>query len=1072
MSNTDACTNACLNARCGDGFMQPGEACDDGNMSNTDGCTNACALPTCGDGVMQAGEQCDDGNMVDTDACLNSCMTARCGDMVAQMGVEECDDGNMVDTDACRNSCVNARCGDMVVQTGVEQCDDGNMSNLDTCTNACTTARCGDGFAQPGEQCDDGNMSNTDACTNACTTARCGDGFIGPGEACDDSNAAAGDGCGATCAVEGGYACMGAPSTCSPVCGDGMLVGAETCDQGGGNVANGDGCSATCQLESGWACSAALPSVCAQTCGNNTVDANEQCDDGNLVGGDGCSASCRFAIGCAAGETQLVGTFATPTPIPDNVLAGVNTTVMLTSAQTVSKLVVYLADLPHTFDADLDITLVSPRALRRDLSSDNGGSADNYTRTFLDDAAATAVTAGTAPFTGRFRPEQPLAGLRGQPADGTWTLNVADDLSGDAGTLNGWSLIACTSASVPRCGNGMVDAGEECDDGNDTNNDLCSNACQLTDGCGDGNLDAGEQCDDDNTASLDGCSAMCQVEINCPAGQVAVTVANNNMAAIPDNDQVTGVTRGVMVAQAGAITSMRVFIQSITHTFDADLDIFLVAPNGTQRALSTDNGSTGDNYTATIFDDSAPIAITAGTAPFTGPHRPQVSLATSQGVDFRRVGAAGTWNLRVFDDAAGDTGTFNGWTLLACVDPTSFCGDGMVNAGEECDDGNNVNGDACSNLCQIADGCGDGNIDGVEVCDDNNVFPGDGCSATCQPDIGCAAGQNAVVISAGPFMTPIPDNAGGLLSEIIVPNGGLVRRAIATVYIAHAANAHLDLHLMSPFGARRLLSDDQAGANYVSTIFSDAATTAITAGAAPYTGAFRPEATLDIFNNQSAAGSWLLHVGDDTTGTTGVFAGWTLALCVDPAATRVCGNGWVEATEQCDDANTANSDGCSATCQLELACAAGQNAVVVQGTDQKAIIQDNNSSGVTSALAVAGGGTVGKAVVVVNAIGHAFDGDLNLTLTSPMGTNVDVSSGNGSSGDDFMSTIFADSATTSINGVSSALAPFRGPFKPEAPLAAVNGQAATGMWTFKAADNANLDAGILRSWSLGLCVQP
>jgi len=259
--------------------------------------------------------------------------------------------------------------------------------------------------------------------------------------------------------------------------------------------------------------------------------------------------------------------------------------------------------------------------------------------------------------------------------------------------------------------------------------------------------------------------------------------------------------------------------------------------------------------------------------------------------------------------------------------------------------------------------------------------------------------------------------------------------------------------------------------NYVSTIFADAAPIAIGSGVAPFTGLFRPDASLDGFNNQAAQGDWLLRIGDDTTGTTGTLNSWSLALCVDTSAARVCGNGFVEGTETCDDGNTNSNDGCSNQCQLELGCAVGQTAIITTSADAKAIIQDNTAAGITSTIAVAGAGNVQKAVVVLNSVGHQFDGDLNFTLTAPNAATVDVSSGNGSSGDDFISTMFTDSATTSIVGVLSASAPFRGQFKPEAVLSTVNGQAAAGNWSLKAADVASIDAGIFRSWTIGLCVQ-
>ena len=58
---------------CGDGVIQPGEECDDGNDINDDACTNTCALPACGDGILQPGEECDDGNADDNDGCAADC---------------------------------------------------------------------------------------------------------------------------------------------------------------------------------------------------------------------------------------------------------------------------------------------------------------------------------------------------------------------------------------------------------------------------------------------------------------------------------------------------------------------------------------------------------------------------------------------------------------------------------------------------------------------------------------------------------------------------------------------------------------------------------------------------------------------------------------------------------------------------------------------------------------------------------------------------------------------------------------------------------------------------------------
>ncbi|RMG98908.1 MAG: DUF4215 domain-containing protein [Deltaproteobacteria bacterium] len=203
MDDTDTCLSNCKVFTCGDGVVGPGEACDDGNQNNDDECTNDCALPTCGNGIVEGMEECDDGNMDDTDACLSTCLAAKCGDNVVWAGMEECDDGNMVDDDECTNMCTNPECGDGIVQMG-EACDDGNMVDDDGCTNACTTPECGDGIVQMGEECDDGNMDDTDDCTNTCTNAICGDGIVHAGvETCDDGNQTNGDGCNVDCEPSG-----------------------------------------------------------------------------------------------------------------------------------------------------------------------------------------------------------------------------------------------------------------------------------------------------------------------------------------------------------------------------------------------------------------------------------------------------------------------------------------------------------------------------------------------------------------------------------------------------------------------------------------------------------------------------------------------------------------------------------------------------------------------------------------------------------------------------------------------------------------------------------------------------
>jgi cysteine-rich repeat protein len=69
-----------------------------------------------------------------------------------------------------------------------------------------------------------------------------------------------------------------------------------------------------------------------------------------------------------------------------------------------------------------------------------------------------------------------------------------------------------------KCGNGMREAGEQCDDGNTVSGDGCSAFCQNEETivasvstCGNGLIEAGEQCDDANEDDNDTCSSSCTI---------------------------------------------------------------------------------------------------------------------------------------------------------------------------------------------------------------------------------------------------------------------------------------------------------------------------------------------------------------------------------------------------------------------------------------------------------------------------------------------------------------------------------------------------------------------------------
>lgn len=112
---------------CGNGVVEAGEACDDGNVFNDDGCSASCVIEICGDGVPHTnlGETCDDGNTVNGDGCSASCVIETCGDGIINLVGEQCDDGTA-------NGTTTSNCNILCQTISPEICDgiDNNNNGL------------------------------------------------------------------------------------------------------------------------------------------------------------------------------------------------------------------------------------------------------------------------------------------------------------------------------------------------------------------------------------------------------------------------------------------------------------------------------------------------------------------------------------------------------------------------------------------------------------------------------------------------------------------------------------------------------------------------------------------------------------------------------------------------------------------------------------------------------------------------------------------------------------------------------------------------------------------------------
>ncbi len=94
--------------------------------------------------------------------------------------------------------------------------------------------------------------------------------------------------------------------------------------------------------------------------------------------------------------------------------------------------------------------------------------------------------------------------------------------------------------AAPQCGNGIIETGETCDDGNTVSGDGCSSQCQIEvpqqgPQCGNGVIESGETCDDGNTVNGDGCNSQCQIETPSSSIKVVATkIVCQNESDLPN----------------------------------------------------------------------------------------------------------------------------------------------------------------------------------------------------------------------------------------------------------------------------------------------------------------------------------------------------------------------------------------------------------------------------------------------------------------------------------------------------------------------------------------------------------
>ena len=685
----------------GDGRLQPGEQCDDGNTTSGDGCTatgtveagylchvpgNACSLASlCGNNVPNTGELCDDGDTASGgNGCSATCDLSLCGNgafdnrQYPSFAQEVCDDGNRFEGDGCSRQCEvepgfacagsPSRCvraGVAVFNTGVDAQNrrlEGTVADphwfyAGTTTGATTGVR--NATDWPLE------MQTARFMAAPLGTPTCVyQDFLVP----------------STTAISQFRLRL---ATFNDNQFDSAKVNGTTVNPVTVSEPSGQSWQKNIFREFGpsspWQAGVNRIELCNENessppnafrylfvdayddrCGDGAISLREECDDGNTANNDGCSNSCGIepGYGCAGAPSACAKTCGNGNLNPGE-------------------------------QCD-DGNLTPGDGCNASCRVEAGHACPTP-------GSACVLTCGN----GAVNPGE-------QCDDGN--AFGSDGCSASCRIEQGYTCTGAPSTCALTCGNGVLNAGELCDDGNTNLGDGCSNACTLELGascptpgqpcaltCGNGTVNPGEQCDDGNLTSTDGCSTECRVE------------------------------RGYACTAPAAGPSVCAFTCG-NGTFE------------TGETCDDDEMESGDGCSNGCRVE--PGWSCSGT--------PSVCVALCGDGITAGAEACDTGNTTPGDGCSPTCQVEPGWSCPApgtqCF---NTCGNGVINAGETCDDGNAANNDGCNTICAVEAGyscagepsrcgttCGDGVRAGAEVCDDGNLADGDTCSPRCLLGLG------------------------------------------------------------------------------------------------------------------------------------------------------------------------------------------------------------------------------------------------------------------------------------------------------------------------------------------------
>ena len=375
----------------------------------------------------------------------------------------------------------------------------------------------------------------------------------------------------------------------------------------------------------------------------------------------------------------------------------------------------------HTFVGDLSVTLTSPSGTVVSLTDfgDACGIDADFDISF-DDAGLASGTYPCPPTDGlSYQPSSPLSALSGENPNGVWTITFTDAAGGDVGQLDSWSLEICTGTggtTVYAQSNDIGDCGAVVTIAAPGTSDNCpvtltndyNNTSDATDFYPVGTTVVEWTVEDPsgNTASCsvtvvvtddefpvitcpspifaDNDEGQCGAIVtfaaptatdNCPIPAIAQFSYSGSTVSIPDATP-SGTSASLAVSgTAGNVLGTDIFLQSVcvdvSHTWIGDLNISLQSPDGTIIPLVQQPGFPASPFGCAGNDVVACFETGTGNYVETvcGGTSPSISgtYTAAAGFDLDAVNnggpAIGTWLLLASDNAVGDIGSINGFTL-------------------------------------------------------------------------------------------------------------------------------------------------------------------------------------------------------------------------------------------------------------------------------------------------------------------------------------------------------------------------------------------------------------------------